>query len=280
MHWFNIAFPIVMILAPLTFTLAIRPRWSSDAIRDVAQRRLALLAVGTLAALGLFALLWWILGDMARFSWFLFFPLFFGLAMPAVVARNADWAGPHAGSPVRRSASLVSRQREPSAPRWMWIVAIGVGALAVGLIAARPLGPSFDDAARRSMILALALQVICGGTLVAVLALCLPMLRREPEPMDSAGSPELVEAYASLRRFRTNCFVWLFGVGMTAMVALINVGVAWAGALGSRPALVLTLAGAIGGPLLGLLGAVLGTTAGVRRVRINALLRELEQRRA
>lgn len=280
MHWFNLGFPIAMILAPLCFTLAVRPRPRSDSDGRIARTRLLLLLAGTAAALGLFAALWVALGDVARFSWFLFFPLFFGLAMPAIVARNADWAGPHAASPTRRSASLVNRDRGQAVPRWMWAVSIGITLLAAGLIAVRPLGPTFDDAARRAMVLALALQVLCGGTLIAVLAMCMPMLRREPEPMDAGGSQELAEAYERLRRFKSRAFVWLFGVGMTAMIAVINVGVAWAGAVGPKAAMMLAIVGSVGGSLLGVGGAIIGTVAGIRRVRINGMLRELEERRA
>lgn len=275
MTWFNLGFPLVMILLPLGFICCFRNRAPDEATAALARRGLVMLVVATLVALGLFAVAWTIWGPIARFSWVLFFPLWFGWAMPAAAARNPDWAASHPRGVQRRSASLVVRQPERFVPTWFWLLPglLFVGGLvAIGL---RPWSPGFDEATRFRTLLAFVIQLTCGGLFIILPLVALPAISREPEPMDASGSPALAQAYADLRRFKGRSMAWLLGLGLTAMVSCINVSMAWVPGSG-RTGLVLGVAGAVAGTLIGLAGAVVGTMASARRARINGLLRELE----
>ena len=64
----------------------------------------------------------------------------------------------------------------------------------------------------------------------------------------------------------------------TVPVGVLNVLLAWLPLDGGSAGLVLGIGGATAGTGLGIAGAVIGTIAGMRRVRINALLRELDAR--
>lgn len=281
MRLFSIAFPIVMILAPLATVLAVSLNSGAGANAELARRRLVALAIATFASLAVFAACWALLGDLARFAFVLFFPLFFIFALPALVARNPDWGSPHPAGVTTRSATLVNRERERLVPSWVWVVATLIGLGALVAIALRPLGPrigfDFGPAERNRMLIALGIELFVLATIFVPLGVAMPMLRREPEPLDAAQSPELAAAYARLRRFKASAFVWLFAIGMNGLFGLGVVLFAW-----SSPAApsgtMLGVASGFAGAAIGIAGSVVGVVASVRRVRINAMLRELAQR--
>lgn len=281
MRLFSIVFPIVMLLAPLATVLAVAVNARAGANPQLARRRVVALAVATAIALAIFAGCWALVGELARFAFVLFFPLFFLLAMPALVARSPDWGSPHPAGVRTRSATLVNRERARLVPTWTWVVAalIGVGALAA--IALRPLGQrfgfDFDQPARTRMLLALAIELFVLATIFVPLGLALPMLHREPEPMDAAGSPEIAAEYAALRRFKARAFVWLFAICMNLIFGIWVTFFAWSGPE-SPPGAILGVAGGAAGAAIGIAGSVIGVLASVRRVRINGMLRELAQR--
>jgi hypothetical protein len=89
----------------------------------------------------------------------------------------------------------------------------------------------------------------------------------EAEPMDMAGSPELAEAWASLRGFKAWCF---YGIGLVGTIGFAAVAVVTVYAPG-----VAGMSGALFGTAGGIAGGVFGTMGSVRRARVNALLQEL-----
>ncbi|MEZ6072437.1 MAG: hypothetical protein R3C10_19785 [Pirellulales bacterium] len=91
-----------------------------------------------------------------------------------------------------------------------------------------------------------------------------------PNPLDTAASPELVEAYRDLRRFRVHMMFGLVHVGFALTSLAVAVAVA-CGVSGES----IGIMGAIIGTLLGVAGGIFGTVAGVRRARITELLTRL-----
>lgn len=273
MLWFSVLFPLAMILSPLAFALAVRtaPDGAPEAVLRLLRRNLV---AATAASLGLFGILWWLAGPAARFAGFLALPLFLRFAMPLAAARNPAWGGPHAGSLPVRTASLVDRSRERSVPRWILIAAAAIPLAAIALILLRPWGPAGGEQARRLYFIALTIAATDAAVLLPVLLLSLRRLADEPEPLDAAGSQELRNAYAALRRFRANALAVCLGLGLNLLVASIAVTLAAAPNLRVDGA-ALGLAGGIAGSAVGIAGAVIGTVAGRRRAQIHRLLRDL-----
>ncbi|MCE9618478.1 MAG: hypothetical protein K8R92_01035 [Planctomycetes bacterium] len=294
MRWFDLFFPVAMIAFPLVFVLC-SPRGPADAVTTdslARARGLALaLLVATIICLGGHLLLW--LGHV-RFLFIdfcFFFPLWFGIAMPALAARNPDLAHAHpVGSTVRR-ASLVPRDQSPLAPRSLWTLSIALGAACLLGIALRPWSASFaaffeaiglpgpgpfDEAAQSLWLKALAIQVTLLTLTFTVLHGSLGMLRREPEPLDARSSPELVRSYAALRQFKAHAMMLLFGVGGNLFFGLAMVALAWVAPGSREQTMVLAIGGATAGSLLGIGGGIIGTVASMRRARINALIRSLD----
>jgi len=276
MLWFKLCFPAAMIVAPLVFVCFTPTRMFQPEQAARHRRRFTALVAVTAVALGMFAGAWFAFPPLAPFSWVLFFPLWFGLAMPTIAARHPDLTSSHPHGVRRRGASMMTRNAERYVPGWFWILPALIVVAAFAAILLRPLGEDFDAPAQWRMLLALALQIVCGSALLIVPLVVLPAISREPEPLDGSGSPALSKAYAELRCFKGRSMAWCLGLGMTALTALINVSLAWTSADSARTGLFLAIVGGVGGTLIGIAGAVVGTLASVRRARINALLRELD----
>ena len=131
MEPFQIIFTLVMLLTPAIFMLFYRPRSGADIDRDRVRRLTRLLWIWTGVAVGVYAALialrvsgatqgwddlprWMTFGQQPeKLAWFMFFPLWFCLAMRLLVACRPEAASPYAkggsGKPVQRSASLETR---------------------------------------------------------------------------------------------------------------------------------------------------------------------------
>ena len=301
-RFFMLIFVPVMLLFPLVFAALVPNRAADDSARIKARGMLLTLAMSTAALLAIWVGL--VLTGLrfnfamviAGFWWPWFFPLWFFLAMPAIVAKNQHWGwtvgSGSAGGGVR-TASLVNRERTSPVTRAMWAVPITLFVLILAAIAARGLlpfgvGPYPGDSAidpeaarvayaeveRSRWILSL---VVFGSVFGFVLAILPRSLRRtlsEPEPMDAAGSPELAELYAAQRRKRVLGLFWGTGVLLPACVGLISVLQAWFPMAGSTWGLV----GGIGGSILGICGAIFGTWMTVERAKISEVRARLEKR--
>lgn len=289
MRWFDLVFPLAMLAFPLCFVL-LSPRGRASAFSDDttnatdrARGLTLVLVIATTICLVGHLWLWSSEVPFNRFTGCFFFPLWFGLAMPALAARNPDLARTHpAGTPVRR-ASLTPRTSEPLAPRWLWTLSIGIAAASLVGIAIRPWGEAFgtcpfDSAVQAVWLRSLVIQTATLALTFTVLHGCLGMLRREPEPMDARATAELIESYASLRRFKAAAFLWLFGVGGSLIVGGAMLAMAWLPPDSDAMIWVLAIGGGVAGSALGIAGGVLGTVASIRRARINAMIRTLDAR--
>jgi hypothetical protein len=234
--------------------------------------------IATGAALGLFALVllarsaawarsvrelpWFVTWgeEPAGLAWLLAFPLWIP-ALRHLAAVRPESREPYAPG-TSRTASLVSRARtSPIGPRH-WAFAWGLFAAAAVLVAVRGVGAAGSVTV---------LSLLLGAVLPLVLTpLCQRLVPPEPEPLDAAGTPELVEAYARIRRRRDQAFYGL-ALALSVMCAGSAVAVAW-----GVDARALGWIGAIAGSLVGVAGAVFGVLATNERLRIRALLERLE----
>lgn len=284
MNWYTFAFAPIMIVAPLIFAAFARFNAQAGGDRALVRTRMIRLVIATAVAFAVFIALYLILdlwdhGVWAAHAWPLFFPLFFGFAMPVIAAKNPDTVTPHPKTPVSvRSASLVSRERRNPLRLWHWAICwIICGIAIVGVIARPIVAPISDDAERWRIMSSILLIVVLWAPMLALLPWCMRMVLREPEPLDAAGSHELAAAYERHRNFKLWCFWWFFGIVMNVLIGSGALMTAWT-TPGESMSRSLGVFGGVGGALLGVAGAAFGIYAGIQRVRITALLRELNQR--
>ena len=301
-RFFMLIFVPVMLLFPLVFAALVPNRAADDSARIKARGMLLTLAMSTAALLAIWVGL--VLTGLrfnfamviAGFWWPWFFPLWFFLAMPAIVAKNPYWGwtvGSGFASGGVRTASLVNRERTSPVTRAMWAVPITLFVLILAAIAARGLlpfgvGPYPGDSAidpeaarvayaeveRSRWILSLVVFGSVFGFVLAILPRSLRQPLSEPEPMDAAGSPELARLYAAQRRKRVLGLFWGTGVLLPACIGLSSVLQAWFPNAGS----IWGLIGGIGGSILGICGAVFGTWMMVERAKISEVRARLEKR--
>jgi len=278
MIWFDRIFPALMILFPAGYTLFFRtnPAGPKPGLPRL-QRRLWL---GTAAALLLFTAVHVLLLDSpdpeAGASWgpriwtplgslLFFFLLWFGAALPLLRARHPGWDAAIPTTPLR-SASLLPRAAGKVIPRRAWIA----GWFLFVLVAA-PLAVLVSQ----GKITALSLLVLIFWPVSGVSGAWFSA--REPEPLDSRGSPAMLAAYAKSRAFRAWGFYWL-GLGLLLLSALpfLILGMVQPESSGEFLAWMGSGIGVLGG--LG--GAVFGILGDLQRVRVRRLLHELEAGRA
>lgn len=288
-----LVFVPLMLLFPLVFVLSTPLRARGDAERLVARSRTGLLTLSSAIALVLWGglLLASIrlpdgpLPAIAQFAWVLFFPLWFGFAMPAIRAKNPVWGGAMSGATASqttvRTASLTPRGRERVIPRGAWLLAVVV---CVGLLAGtaargfQPFEdlanyPGYDAIARQRWIVTLAAHAVCALVTLIAIPLSIRRASTEPEPLDPGGSPELVELYRVQRQKRIRGLFWLLAVVLPGFLGALLCASTW---LAERHGSTLGLVGGIGGSLLGLVGAAFGTAMAIQRVRIAETKARLE----
>jgi hypothetical protein len=290
-----LVFAPLMLVTPLIFALLVPNRTTDDAGRIRAGSRMLALSLATVALLTIWLGLV-LLGSrlpgalpIANFWWVWFFPLWFGLAVPAIAARNPFWSGAAATESEAnglRTASLVNREKRSPVTRAMWLIPIAVYLLFLGAIAARGLMPfpagtypgdsaadpaaaklAYAAAERSRWLLALAVYGGVFGLLLALLPRSLRLTLTESEPLDSKGSVELAELYDRQRRQRVLGLFWGSGVLLPICVGLFSTLQLWFPNFGSLWGLV----GGIGGSLLGIAGAIFGVRMTIERAKIAEL---------
>lgn len=282
MIWFWYTVPPLFILIPLIVAVLVPVNQKARTEPERARRLTLWLGAATAASLALWLVL------VRRFDpsavlhlWTLFFPLFFGLTMPILRAKNPDWVGtpPH-DLPVR-AASLTPRSTTPPVPRWtvrgMWLLWVA-GLAAVVLLAARGAGGLAWTLLRSQS--PLGLYAIFGQLFLLIvpagMGFLLALLRHEPAPADPTGSPELTELFRRRRVLRS----WVFVIAGWAMIAIFtaqHVVLAWLGDWHRAPVgagSTFALVGGILGATVGLLGAGVGIGFSLQAVRLNRRLRE------
>lgn len=271
-----------MLASPLVFALCVRTDASDpDTDTATAERKTFALVMATIGAIGVMLAVWRVFGVRpAVYTWPLFFPLFFFLAAPAMRAKNPAWGRAHQSQPSVRTASITGdRARTSPVPRWVWVLAWSLCIAGILAIALRPILGSMPDGdagslVRKRWLVALVVAATAIPTLLLTLPLGIRAAMREPEPMDTARSPELARAYASLR----NTKAWFFaGLFLTMAVVMTGAMAALAWVQTDQAGTALGWAGGIGGSLIGLAGAAGGIYMDTRRVRVNRLLRDLER---
>ena len=281
MEWFQLIFPLVMILSPLVFVLC---SGTSPQAGAAAKPLMHALWACTLGMVAVQLSLWYAGARTATFMGFAFMPLWFALAMPALMHRRPEWRRLH-GSTPERTASLQPRHHEPLLPRWLmvlpsWVGLAGVVSVAAAVVMHRtqvgPLGPVDDASLIAAVLLVIGSEVLLFGLLPAITR----AVRQMPEPEPAGGDASLREAYAKHRRFVACSMTLLFGVGMNAVAVAVASCLAWVPSTNPLRLTLLIVCGAGGGTLVGLGGAAIGTVSSLRRVRIAAQLHGLEAARS
>lgn len=276
-----LVFVPAMLLVPALVASLWRTTAETDAARTAVRRRSIALRVATALALGLWVAI--VVGSVAlpgnpllvtagRFGWLLFFPLWFGFAMPLLRAKNPEWdTGIGAASGPVRTASLVNRSRRSPIGRGAWIIA---AAIAVGLLAvmgARGLAGPFDSESLRMQWI---WMTVAYGVILALHALVVPwgiqVALAEPEPLDLRGSRELEQRYEAFRSTKARGLFGLFAVALPVVIGGSFAIAVWIDSdAGGK-------VGALGGIAIGLAGGWFGTVATIRRCRIARFKSELE----
>jgi hypothetical protein len=276
MFWFDVIFWPIMIVAPAVWLGMVTTPPGVEVDRSEIRRLTAWTWFWTALAGITFVVLWFAWPGFPR-------PMILGLIAPAfslalrtIPLKNPDWGGGVLGGKTR-TASLVNRSATTAiaSRSWMLAWAIPVGTI-VAVVArrARPLetAPDHNEPVLWGIALGLAVLALLN---VPAAMWAVRRTRDEPEPRDALGDPAIADEYARLRDFRAWCFYGLFGIAMPALFCGMAILLAWMPRGAGGPWL-----GWVGGLLgcaVGLSGAIFGTVAGLRRVRINRRLRHLHQ---
>lgn len=203
----------------------------------------------------------------AEMGWMLFFPLWFGLAMPLL--QELQPAGDVQRGEVKRSASLVSREAPSESAVWPWLIAgwMGFALTSLALLAGVTNLFGLPEEDVLGGVLFAACAMITQVTLLLVLPTAVRQAHLEPEPLAGEGSEELSALYAEAREGRLHWMLRMF-VGSVALLALGSCVLVTF----SVPTWVVALTGAGLGTIGGLGGAWIGVNADRRR-------REIQRRR-
>ncbi|MFQ5749741.1 MAG: hypothetical protein ACE5H3_09825, partial [Planctomycetota bacterium] len=187
--------------------------------------------------------------------------LWFRTALPVLRARQPGWDASIPTTPLR-SASLQTRNSGNVIPLGAWIAGWSVFALASGLLA------GLVYLGKVTPLSLLTLTFWPGSGVAGARASA-----REPEPLDSRGSPAMLATYAKARAFRAWGFYWL-GLSLLLLSALpfFILGLVEPETTGEF----LAWLGSGLGLLAGIGGAVFGILGDLHRVRTRRLLHELE----
>lgn len=267
MFWFDLLFPVFMLLFPAGFTLFVRRaedveaggRTNQEHVQALSQR----LWLGTASALIAYLVAFQFLApSVTQYSWVLFFPLWFGLAQPVLQAKNPSWGSMHENQ-TQRSASLKPRVIENPVPVGAWVAAWGLWLTSVLVIAMAKPQSGLPGWVPWLIVSGGAFWLLFGPWGVR-------MFLQEAEPMDTSGSPELAAEYGRFRAFKA--WGWYY-----ASVLAMFLASATALLIAYLPHSELPIwIGAGGGSLLGVAGGVFGTYCSIRRVRIADLYRQLQ----
>jgi hypothetical protein len=296
MRLMTLLFVPSMLLFPLFWALLTPNRAVLESERLAIRSRMLILGLLTLLALGVWiglllirvnsklpeTNLW---SQLHLFAWTLFFPLWFGVAMPIVRSKTQlTNHAPHGENrttpsiqPETRTASLVNREREISIRPWEWFLGVSLSVACVvwiGLRGCFAFSQADDGSSIGAGYWGIALTAYAIGIAIQWLVVrwSLKLLLAEPEPMDSAGSEELLAQYREYRRIRAIGLFWLTGIILPVFFGvMVGVMVWW-----PSQSRLLGWVGGIGGSLLGLLGACLGMMMTAKRMRIEEYRKSLD----
>jgi hypothetical protein len=289
-RYLMLAFVPAMLLFPLVFVLFVPAKVEDAEAQEIASRRMVALTVFTFLAVALWGALTLIASQtripafdqIARMAWVLFFPLWFGLAMPTAIARNPTFGGGLSGGcaiePKTRTASLVPRTRENPIRTWHWLLMGLITAGTFAAMAARgafPFGPDGPaaDSARFRWALLTAIYAVTTLMTVLIVPYSISRSQMEAEPLDPKGSEELRTMYRDDRRARSQIIFWLIGVIQPLTIGWLFAVVVWNRFVSGQT---MGLIGAIIGTGFGMTGAIFGIASAFRRIRIAKARTRLE----
>lgn len=270
MEWFTFTFTPFMLLAPIAIVL-LTPKQKHPAPDDVlVRRRLRRLIIATAAALLIFLALYFFVAEVAaRFAWVMFFPLWFGFAVPLYAARRPrDAQPPHQAAGPVRTATLTNRLREDPVPAGAWWILWAIWLIAVAALSLRLLHP-FEQRELVTFIIVAMVLVLAGPFDILIGRIATRMTLQEPEPYDARGSAELAEAYETHRRRRVWFFYWLVA---TLLVTTIGSTMAFAWL---TPGPAFGYVGGAVGTILGTAGGIVGLWFTMERSRLAERLEQL-----
>ncbi|MBL8963592.1 MAG: hypothetical protein KF787_07240 [Phycisphaeraceae bacterium] len=271
----SLVFTPLMLLFPIVFVLLTRTRVTEEARRAEARARGMALVIATLVALAAWIGLLLIsiklttpvLSIAARMCWLLFFPLWFGLAVPALRSKNPAWVLAPADpgvSPVR-TASIVNRERRNPIRTGHWVASATASAILLGVIASRGVIGTFDDAAERTRwLITLAVYGVALITVYAIQPMALRLALREPEPLDARGSEDLQRLYDEFRDTKIRGMFWMLGTALPVLLGASMSLTVWTKMTHGAGVI-----GAIVGTGLGIWGSWFGISMSIRRARIS-----------
>ncbi len=266
LSWTSAAFTLAFIHLPLLFVACYRPRklTAVPMKSDPRQRQLIFGLVGaTILSDAVIAACWQLAPAIVGHLWILFFPLWFGLAMPWMVRRFPSTGNPHPPTARIRSAALNSREPLRVSRGALTVLRWGSAALLVGFIAWLAMRRETLSPAQYytsvAMLAAFAITAAVSGLLTPWL---IQRVAFEPQPLPPRPAPELQQAWASLLRLkRQGLAVLIFSGPLLTAVLFV---------LASTPAppTALIWVGAGGGSLLGIAGGIFGTLIGTRQAAL------------
>jgi len=277
---FTVFFVPAMLLMPLVTAACLLARRDTDAAPEALARSRTLMKL-LAAATGLAFASWIGLSAAASLgprnlhtatsqSWILFFPLWFGLAMPAVNAR-LHRPTPQDPPATPRVASLVSREHASPVKAWWWAVAIGLWAISLGVSVVLAL--SIWNTQPSHAVTGLSSNLFTLVLLAVILPVALRATLNEPEPLDARGSVELAGAYADLRRVKITFLFWLLAVPLPALTTATTAAIIAAPTLGPW----IGVSGGAAGTLLGIAGAIVGLSMSRKHRAISEARRKLNE---
>ncbi len=273
MDLFRILFPIGMIVAPLAFCVLFRPglmRVEDPAAQEKVRRLMTWLIVGTFASVGAVIGVQLVYPFGGSFLWLLFFPLWFGLAMPLTAKKYPSLSTQgHAQAGAPRAASLERREPESVIPRAAW-TALWVMWLAMTGLVVAGLATGASSISQTIAMAVIVPQPVIAGLICILGPFCTRLAMMEAEPLPEDAPEDLLTAYERHRAFKARFFYIL-----SALLVVCVLGVAGAFAWGLEGS-GLGIAGAIVGSLVGVAGGVFGTMASTRRAKINEQIARLQ----
>jgi hypothetical protein len=295
MDLFNLIFISCMLLTPMFFMQFYKPREGDEVDRARVRKLGRRLNLATTLALVSFLTLFMIhfegstgtwedhprlvgFADVAyKLAWLAFFPLWFGLGMPLMMACRPEARSAFVDSRGQtrqaRSASLTPRGTSSNTPDHVhsWMLALWFVGAALTV---------FFAWSRHAELVASNPQYWLTAALGLPLALSIPALhpsvRRslalEPEPLDISAASDLDQAYASLRSAKARGLLALELIMELLLLttSVLSVSVHMDGS-------VTGIAGAVVGITVGLAGAIFGTVMSNRRMHIQRMLNDLAE---
>lgn len=282
LRFFQFLFVPIFLCSPLVMVLSLLTWRKEPTNRELLSAKIRTLSLATLFCLAVWLSVLMVglvtrsslLQLISTMAWLLFFPLWFGIAMPISKLLFTDLQPAVPPEQQKRTASLGNRQRKNPIQWWHWGLSSTV---CTGfLIATLWIGRNIDQSTWTPQQGFLWFWGILGyPTLVvftyAVLYFGVRASLAEPEPLDSEGNVELQKLYDDARSNRALSMFWLLGFLQPVFFGVCLFLSTWI-----HSNYLIGILGATGGTLLGLAGSWAGVNATLQRLKIARFKMQLE----